>query len=209
MSSIGSIVYEPLLQTLTSLGHSADSLHVINNASVVPDLTDPPQFNGNALQKDIHQIRDALLKLITEQHRDVVLVAHSYGGTPAIYAASGLWQHQRAAARRAGGVVKVALIASSLTLPGGSVAGDRAEWQKANGQPGDEGAEIQVVDGVCAISYSLNQQRRRADTTTGTIPHTHRLRARMDERHHRLSHPRLTEAISHELRAISYSYGPR
>jgi pimeloyl-ACP methyl ester carboxylesterase len=155
MSSVGSVVYAPLLESLTALGYNADTFHVLDNPSVVPDLTKAPQFNGNALQKDIEQIRAVLQKLVTEQNRDVVLVGHSYGGTPAIYGASGLWKHQREAAGQAGGVIKIALIASSLTLPGGSVAGDRAEWQKANNQPGDEGSQIEVVEGV-SVSLSMS-----------------------------------------------------
>ena len=154
MASVGSIVYAPLVKALTSAGHSAENLHVINNTSVVEDPAKARNLGGNALQTDIDQIRGLLQKLIDDQGRNVLIVAHSYGGTPAHYAASGLWKHQRSAGDQTGGVTKIALIASSLTLPGSSVAVDRAEWQKANGHPTEEGGNVEVVDGVSLLSES-------------------------------------------------------
>lgn len=153
LASVGTVVYGPLIKTLVALGQPSDSMHPINNVSVVEDLSKAPSLSGNALQKDIEQIRAVLKKLVEDEQRDVLLIAHSYGGTPALYAVAGLWKHQRAAKGVVGGVIRVALIASSLSLPGASVAADRAEWLKANNQPGDDGGQIEMVDGVRHISY--------------------------------------------------------
>lgn len=156
MASVGTVVYRPLISTLVAMGHDKDSLHLVNNVSVVEDLSKAPSVGGNALQKDIDQIHTLLKKLVEIEQRDVLLVAHSYGGTPSLYAAAGLWKHQRAAEGAAGGVIKIALMSSSLSLPGRSVAADRAEWLAANDQPPDgEGAQIEMVDGVSIISSSI------------------------------------------------------
>lgn len=206
MSSVGSVVYAPLVKTLISQGYGADSLHVINNTSVVEDLTNTPNFGGNALKSDTEQIRDVLRKLITDQQRDVLIVAHSYGGTPAIYASSGLWKHQRSTAGQAGGVIKIALMSSSLTLPGNSVGGERAEWQKANNQPGDEGAKVEVVDGVRPLVLERNGI---TDTRTGSVPHSDRHGACLDERHYRRSHPQLTASSGVELSHVADAHRSR
>jgi pimeloyl-ACP methyl ester carboxylesterase len=153
MASVGEVVYAPLVNALTALGHSKETLHIVQNISCQPDLTKAPSMDGNALQKDIEQIQALLKKLVTEQRHDVLLVAHSYGGTPAIYASSGLWKHQRTAAGAEGGVLKIALISSSLTLPGGTIAGDRAAWQAANGLPPD-GGDV-AMEMAAGVSTSL------------------------------------------------------
>lgn len=159
MASVGTVVYRPLISTLVAMGHDKDSMHPVNNMSVVEDLSKAPSFGSNALQSDIDQIRTLLKKLVENEQRDVLLVAHSYGGTPSLYAAAGLWKHQRAATGAAGGIIKIALIASSLSLPGRSVAVDRGEWLAANNQPPDgEGAQIEMVAGVSLTSPST--QRR-------------------------------------------------
>ena len=155
MASVGTVVYKPLCDTLVDLGFPADQLHTINHISVVEDLSNPPQLDGNALQKDTEQLRGVLENLVENEHRDVLLVAHSYGATPSLYAATGLWKHQRATSGKRGGVIRAALIASSLTLPGGTIGGERAEWLKANNLPADEGAKIEMVGNVSVLRCLL------------------------------------------------------
>lgn len=153
MCSRGSIVYESLMRKLNSpFAIPLSDLHALN----LPSTTKGASLKPNALEADIAFIRSMLTRLIQQQHRDVVVAAHSYGGTPALAACAGLWKHQRLPKSQAGGVIRVACLASSLSLPGGSVASDREIWKADNPEQAhkinDEGGvKLEVVDGDMQI----------------------------------------------------------
>ena len=146
LCSVGSIVNAPLKQELQRLDYS--EILLINLASV--DALDAlSELQPNPLEADIAHIRLSIMDLV-ESGKDVLVVAHSYGGTPSLYACEGLWKHERQSKGLNGGVLKVVLLSSSLTLPGDSVAGVRAKWSEQSGAALDDtsSAKIEMVHNV-------------------------------------------------------------
>jgi hypothetical protein len=107
------IVYSPLMErlasnsTITSVPFDFPSVDAIaTNADLSP----------NPLEADIAAIRHTLVGLIEEEQKDVFIMTHSYGGTPALCASHGLWAHQRAAKSEAGKQY-FRHVLSNVTLP--------------------------------------------------------------------------------------------
>lgn len=138
MNSLASSTFIPLAKNLTTYG----KVEVIDLPSVGANET-KVSLKPNALQADIDSIHDCLSRVIDEGF-DVFVVAHAYGGTPALYACEGLWKSQNPIA----GVLGVGLIASSLTLPGKSVAEMRTDWDKVHARVSDGAVQMEVVDDV-------------------------------------------------------------
>lgn len=86
---------------------------------------------------------------------DVVVVGHSYGGTPSLYACERLWRAVQPVG--AAGVLRVALLTSNLTLPGVSIARDRMEYGKKHGGIDDSGGKTEMVGEV--RSFTLLTER--------------------------------------------------
>ena len=152
MSSVGTAVYAPLLAELSKL--ELTDTHPLDLPSIDP-LAHLEELTPNPLEADIRHIR-ATLTLLVEKGNVVVVVAHSYGGTPTLAAAEGLWLHRREA--NTGGISKVILLSASLSLPGNSVASDRAEWCKAQGVELDANVRIEVVQNQ-PIYYPENMDK--------------------------------------------------
>ena len=183
---------------LRSLGWNDEDLTAVDNPSV-DSVANKSDVKPNALVADIRNLRSILSRLIEEQGRNVLVVAHSYGGTPALSACQDLWQHVRQQQAKSGGVIRVGLIASSLTLPGSSVAVDRSSWQEANGIPPDTAPEgVEIVDGVCKPKFRGHQAA--LTSTLGTNPDSDRLRTCLDERYRRSKACLLSSSCSSELR---------
>ena len=147
MFSVGSVFYKPLKKELGKLGFSdviIIDLPSVDSVSRTRDLV------PNPLQADINYVRGQIEPLVKDG-KDVVVVPHSYGGTVALYACEGLWKHEREASGQAGGVIKAALMSSSLCLPGTQVGTVRGEWA-AKYMPdmivGSETSRVEVFDGV-------------------------------------------------------------
>jgi pimeloyl-ACP methyl ester carboxylesterase len=140
MSSLGTEVYAPLVAQLAK--HSFTDTHPLDLPSI-DCLSRLESLTPNPLEADIRHIRATLTQLV-EKGSDVIIIAHSYGGTPALAAAEALWSHHREA--NTGGILKAILLSSSLSLPGGDVGRtDRAEWCKANNVSLDANAHIEMV----------------------------------------------------------------
>ena len=161
MSSVGSIVYEPLIQELKSAGST--EVRAVDLPSIDP-IVRKTNLDPNALEADIKAITKLLLELIEQKEMDVLVVGHSYGGTPALCACEGFWRSQRS--DKKGGVVRTALISSSLSFDGRSVAGDRVEYGQKYGGIKDEGARIEVVGEV--NSFPLRSEGLYVLTLTDT-----------------------------------------
>lgn len=147
LASVGTVVFEPTVAQLKALGWAEQDLITVNNPSV-DHVNTKASIKPHALAADIRNLRTVLSELIDDQGRDVLLVAHSYGSAPALSAAQDLWRHVRQQQGKAGGVIKVGLIAAALPLPGRSVADDRVEWLAASNMPPDPWSEPEVIDGV-------------------------------------------------------------
>jgi hypothetical protein len=148
MSSVGSVFYQPLKQELGKLGF--DDVTIADLPSV--DSTKrTAELVPNGLEVDITYIRQIVQPLV-EEGKDVIVVAHSYGGTPSMYACAGLWKHERKSKGIEGGVIKAALMSSSLSLPGTSIAAIRTAWASEHMPEmniAQEKSVVEVVDGVC------------------------------------------------------------
>lgn len=146
--STATSIYAPLITHLQSLGYT--SIHPIDLPSI-PTTTAKTSLKPNALAADIALIHSILTTLISEEEKEVIIVGHSYGGVPSLYASEGLWKSQRPPGKK-GGVLKTYLISAAITLPGQSIASVRAEWADANpgGGINDEGSQLKldVIDDV-------------------------------------------------------------
>lgn len=146
MSSRAS-VYDPLKEELTTK-HNIKDVHTIELPSTEAYEKDV-DLSPTPLEADIKAIRTLLISLIEKDQHDVLLVAHSYGGTPALHSTRGLWKHTQPA--NAPGITKALLLSSSLSLAGQSVAGVRTAWAAANAGGGikdDVGVRIEERNGA-------------------------------------------------------------
>ena len=143
MSSVGSIVYAPLLEELKKANF--EHVHAVDLPSV-DCTTTKADLKPTALNADIELIRLAIKRALVDLKRDVVVVGHSYGGTPALYACEGMWKSAQPPGTP--GVLSAALISSSLSLPGNSVAIDRAAYGKTHGGIDDSGAHVEMEGDV-------------------------------------------------------------
>jgi pimeloyl-ACP methyl ester carboxylesterase len=85
-----------------------------------------PSVGGNPVvpnsSQDIAAVKTVLADLIEKQGKEVVVVAHSYGGVPGSEAVQGLGRPERAAANADGGVIRIVYIASGIPQAGQSLA---------------------------------------------------------------------------------------
>ena len=132
MCSVGDVVYKDLVERLKK-DIPLINPHIINLPSVDAIETNA-NLEPNGFQADVNAIR-AHIQSLVNAGKSVIVIAHSYGGTPALYACDGLWHTQLV--DQSGGVTTVGLLSSSLSLPGGTIGGDRQEWKKGNGQVED------------------------------------------------------------------------
>ena len=88
-----------------------------------PSLNPSDPATANAAADTEHVLKKSLLPLIEEEGKDVVIIAHSYGGVPGSAAARGLSKAERSREGRKGGVVGLIHI-SSFVLPGGASVAD-------------------------------------------------------------------------------------
>lgn len=80
---------------------------------------DPPDPAAATCARDIASLRDnVLVPLLDEQQRDVVLLAHSYGGVVGGAAAKGLDVRTRGAQGKTTAVVGLIYVAGNITLDG-------------------------------------------------------------------------------------------
>jgi hypothetical protein len=150
MCSIGSVVYAPLIDELRKANYTR--VQAIDLPSV-DHIAAKSALKPNALEADITKVRSTITSALTTFNEDVVVVAHSYGGTPTLYACEGLWKAVQPA--DSPGVLRLLLLSSSLTLPGSSVAGNREEFAKAHGGIDDSGGDVQMIGDVSCLSAIL------------------------------------------------------
>lgn len=153
MFSVGSVFYKPLEKDLRNKGFT--DVVTIDLPSV-DSISRAKELVPNPLEADIKYLREQAEALV-EIGQDVLLVAHSYGGTIALYACEGLWKHERESSGKTGGVMKAALLSSSLSLPGTKIGAVRGEWA-AKHMPdmivGSETSRVEVFEGVSSSNRS-------------------------------------------------------
>lgn len=117
--------YEPLLQLFRQAGYAtaAKQLPSVGSAD--------PRNQTTAMDADF--VRDNVLMPELHQGNDVLLLVHSYGGSPGSAAAHGLSKAERTAAGQKGGVVGLVLMCAFVASEGDSLAsklpdGKLHEW---------------------------------------------------------------------------------
>ncbi|KAJ5609030.1 hypothetical protein N7528_009597 [Penicillium herquei] len=94
---------------------------------------EPP---SKSLSDDVNSLREALIKL-ADEGRDLIVVAHSYGGVVTSCAVDGLSKQLREKEGRAGGVINVVYLAAFALDQGqsllGMLGGNFLPWMKVEG----------------------------------------------------------------------------
>ena len=106
-----SSIWGPLRELLTS--HSYPSVAV--------DLPSPGSAPPCDLQDDVAVVREALMKLIVDEGKEVVLVMHSYGGVVGGASTEGLEKAYREKLEQKGGIVACVFILVFLVGVGQSL----------------------------------------------------------------------------------------
>lgn len=79
--------------------------------------SNPPDPSTATCANDISAVReDVFVRLVEHEHRDVIVLAHSYGGVVAGAAAKGFDKTRRRALGQEGGVVGLIYVAGNITL---------------------------------------------------------------------------------------------
>ncbi|KAJ6015162.1 hypothetical protein N7540_009753 [Penicillium herquei] len=153
----------------------------LNNAGCTTHPGSYPSCNPSdpadvsALQ-DINFLRDnVLLPLLNEQSKDVVIIAHSYGGVVAGGAAKGLAKETRRTQGQSTGVVGLIYVAGNITLEGESlftaVGGAYPPFIKVNNpSPG-----LSVIEPAMEVLY--NDCDRALEPELAKLMQPHALRA--------------------------------
>ena len=146
--SVGSVVYAALINHLSSKYDLPKSSLIPVDLPSCDAIATKADLKPSGLSVDITAIRSAITTQL-DLGQDVLIIAHSYGGTPSLCAADGLWKPHGTASGRPNGVLRIALISSSLSLPGKSVASDRQSWREAHPDVlmSDEGARVEEHGG--------------------------------------------------------------
>ena len=78
--------------------------------------------------EDVAEIRKTLEQLIFREAKEVVLVAHSYGGVPGSESVEGFERAARESKGSQGGVIACVFIAAALPLKGNSLRDTTKDW---------------------------------------------------------------------------------
>jgi len=101
-----------LVESLHTKGYPAEA---VRNPTVGPLAATAPA------KADAANLRKVLEELVVNQHKDVVLVCHAYGGMLGSQSVNGLERSARAKGGRKGGIVKVIFISALLPQEGESM----------------------------------------------------------------------------------------
>lgn len=107
------VVFDTLRGRLDTLGYPSECPAHPSIGAEPPSLT---------LEDDVASLRRVLTTL-ADEGKDIVLVAHSYGGVVASTASEGLVKHVRAESGKPGGIVKVVYLAAFALDKGQSLLG--------------------------------------------------------------------------------------
>ena len=105
--------FDPLLPILKEAGLST-------HPGVYPSCN-PSDPSAATCQEDISFLRNKTLVPLLDNHKDVVIIAHSYGGVVAGGAAQGLDKPTRLSQGQRGGIIGLIYVVGNITLEGESL----------------------------------------------------------------------------------------
>jgi pimeloyl-ACP methyl ester carboxylesterase len=108
------VVFTKLIEPLTAHGYEVIAL---DNPTIGRRDPDPPA----TLSDDAANFRNVITKL-ADDGKDVVVIAHSYGGMVATEGAKDLGKDDRKAAGKEGGIVRLLYLAAVVAPVGGSAS---------------------------------------------------------------------------------------
>jgi hypothetical protein len=138
--------YEDIIHPLTAKGYD---IRAVELKTVIPKGPDSPSGVLPTLYDDAAVIADSVTEL-ADQGKDVIVIAHSYGGAPASESLKGLGKEARRAEGKKGGVVRAAYI-SALVPEVGKSAGSVSE--------GMDGGDIAFDVDVSTASRSCKESK--------------------------------------------------
>jgi pimeloyl-ACP methyl ester carboxylesterase len=119
--------YDPVINAVALEGYEIRALHCPSvGLKTGPREGAPPTMYDDAafIAKEIEKLAD--------EGKDVVLVAHSYGGIPATESAKGLGKEERQKQQKKGGIVNLAYMTAPVPPVGGSAMAMLADLPKEN-----------------------------------------------------------------------------
>ncbi|KAJ5470098.1 hypothetical protein N7530_007455 [Penicillium desertorum] len=152
------IVLDAVRDRLNTLGYPSECPAHPSIGAEPPSLT---------LEDDVASMR-RVLRTLADEGKDIVLVAHSYGGVVASTASEGLVKHVRAESGKPGGIIKVVYLAAFALDKGqsllGMLGGNYLPWMKIEG-------DYVRADGTGAVGWqdlTVEQQEKWNRTTMHT-----------------------------------------
>lgn len=105
--------YSPLTALFGNAGHTVSS-------SALPSIN-PPEPDSVTTTSDANFISENLLAPLLNEGKDILLVMHSYGGSPGSVAARGQSKVERASKGLEGGIIGLVFIAALVAPEGASL----------------------------------------------------------------------------------------
>ena len=111
-------LYDPIVDAVAANGYEIQALHL----PTVGLKTGPREGAPPSMYEDATFIATEVEKL-SDEGKDVILIAHSYGGIPATESTKGLGKEEREKDGKKGGVVALAYITAVVPAVGDSAMG--------------------------------------------------------------------------------------
>ncbi|KAJ4183664.1 hypothetical protein NW755_009698 [Fusarium falciforme] len=115
--------YDPFVEAVIARGYDIEALHIPSVGLVtgaregpLPTMYDDAEF----IAKHVHELADS--------GNDVILITHSYGGTPATESVKGLAKNERQRQGLKGGIIGIAYMTSLVPNVGGSAGTVKAAF---------------------------------------------------------------------------------
>ena len=105
--------FSPIVSELRTQGYQAET---------VAFPTIGPRAQQYGLKDEIEAVRDGVAEIIDSQHKDIILVCHSYGGWPASRAITGWDKSTREKSGRRNGILQLFFINAFLVPEGISLS---------------------------------------------------------------------------------------
>ena len=107
----GPIFYDTVISELKQSGHDAVAVKypTVGNST-----------SGTTFEDEVRAVQEAVAEFVENQHKDVILVCHSYGGVPGSRAVNGWDAATRQQDGQSNGIIELVFIAAFL-LPDNAV----------------------------------------------------------------------------------------
>jgi len=136
--------YDPLIDAVAAKGYEIRGLHYPSvGLKTGPREGAPPSMYDDAafIAKETEKLAD--------EGKDVILIAHSYGGIPTTESTKGLGKKEREAQGKKGGIVRLAYMTALVPPAGVSAGGLLADVQRK--------FQVDLTVDVCFPSFPCSQ----------------------------------------------------